>query len=58
MFKISDEDIMSFVQQSFQKEAKERGLLKERSQKKTIREGCDDVPIWPSYDLDFNAFVR
>jgi|10_taG_2_1085330.scaffolds.fasta_scaffold46668_2 hypothetical protein len=52
MFKISDDDIMSFVQQSFEKEAKKRGLIKEESQKKSIRDGCEDIPIWPSYDLD------
>jgi hypothetical protein len=38
MFKISDEDIMSFVQQSFREEAKERGLLLEEDEKEKVKQ--------------------
>jgi hypothetical protein len=52
MFKISDEDIMSFVKESLEKESRERGLLKERKGQGSLDAGCGDVPKWPSLELD------
>jgi hypothetical protein len=56
MFKISDEDIMSFVKQSLEKESRERGLLQERDAgQNPLRSGCEKVSVWPSYN--FNKLV-
>lgn len=52
MIKISDEDIMSFVKESLDKEVKERGLFKEREEQGSLDTGCEDVPKWPSMELD------
>ena len=52
MIKISDEDIMSFVKESFEKEAKERGLVQEQEEQGSLDAGCEDVPKWPSMELD------
>ena len=47
MIKISDEDIMSFVKESFEKEAKERGLLNEKAKvaksASEVEEACAPV---------------
>ena len=52
MFKIPDEDIASIVQKSFEKEAKKSGLIKEREEQGSLDAGCEDVPKWPSLELD------
>jgi len=51
MFKISDEDILSFARKSFEKVAKERGLIKEE-QKGSLLDGCEKEPKWPAFQLD------
>ena len=52
MFKISDDDIMSFVKQSYDKEKKKRGLiLEQEADEITIDTGCGDIPIFPKLNL-------
>jgi hypothetical protein len=54
MFKISDEDIMSFVKESLGKQMKERGLIPEQEgeQQVQIDTGCDKVPVYPKLNID------
>jgi len=54
MFKIPDEDIALIVQKSFEKELKERGLLKEQEKKQPakIDSGCDKIPVYPVLNLN------
>ena len=54
MFKISDEDIMSFVKKSYKKEAKEAGLLEEEVEggKIKIDSGCEGIPVYPTLNLN------
>ena len=53
MFKIPDEDIASIVQKSFEKEAKERGLLKEvlTEQTQDFDKACGDIRNFPKFDI-------
>lgn len=52
MFKIPDDDIMSFVKQSYDKERKKRGLiLEQEADEITIDTGCGDIPIFPKLNL-------
>jgi len=49
MFKVSDKEIMSLVRESFNKEIKDRGLIKEETEgdKVQIDTGCDKIPVYP-----------
>ena len=49
MFKVSDKEIMSLVRESFNKELKDRGLIKEETEggKVQIDTGCDKIPVYP-----------
>ena len=51
MIKISDEDIMSFVKESFEKEAKERGLVQEQEE---FDDTCGDIRNFPKFEINPN----
>jgi hypothetical protein len=54
MFKVSDEEIMSLVRESLNKEVKDRGLIKEEAEggKVQIDTGCDKIPAYPVLSLN------
>jgi hypothetical protein len=54
MFKVSDEEIMSLVRESLNKEVKDRGLIKEEAEggKVQIDTGCDKIPAYPALSLN------
>ena len=54
MFKVSDKEIMSLVRESFNKEAKDRGLTHEQEERQQVQinTGCDDIPAYPRLNLD------
>jgi len=52
MFKISDKDIMSFVKESLEKEAKQRGLIKEAEEEGAKQNTeCEDLRTYPSFNI-------
>lgn len=51
MFKISDEDILSFVKESLEKEARERGLVQEQEQ---FDDTCKDIRNFPNFQINPN----
>lgn len=52
MFKISDKDIMSFVKESLEKEAKQRGLIKEAEEEGAKQKTeCEDLRNYPSFNI-------
>jgi len=57
MFKISDEDIMSFVRQSLEKESRERGLLREEEGQQPQQSGgvdCGEIRNFPKFEITPN----
>jgi len=52
MIKISDEDIMSFVKESLEKEVKQRGLIKEVEEEGAKQDSqCEDLRNYPSFNI-------
>ena len=56
MFKIPDEDITSIVKKSFDKAAKEKGLIKETldEQAQDFDKACGDIRNFPKFDITPN----
>tara|TARA_R110001599_G_scaffold314368_2_gene522662 strand:+ start:1269 stop:2366 length:1098 start_codon:yes stop_codon:yes gene_type:complete len=56
MFKIPDEDIVSIVKKSFDKAAKEKGLIKETldEQAQDFDKACGDIRNFPKFDITPN----
>ena len=58
MFKISDEDIMSFVKQSLEKESRERGLLREEEEGQQPQQSggvdCGEIRNFPKFEITPN----
>ena len=59
MFKISDEDIMSFVKKSLREESEKKGLLTEsevgnsdQSNQNALLKGCEKIPRYPRLPLN------